>query len=134
MPRDRAAISEALLSLIAEGNSLHSACRQTEGASVGSFLRWCDADSELAERYARARCTGADVSFDKLEELQSQEPPVGPDGKVDSGWVAWRRLQVDTMKWALAKKRPQRYGDAITTTHEVGDSIKEITRTIVRAP
>lgn len=123
----------AVVELVAEGLSLRQACERI-GCKAPSFLRWCDQDKTLAEQYARARATGADVGFEALHDLQSEQPPIDDHGKVDTGWVAWRRLQVDALKWSLSKKAPRKYGDSVTTTHELGDSVKEIVRTIVRAP
>lgn len=61
---------------------------------------------------------GADNDFEKLGELQDEQPPKDEAGKIDSAWVAWRRLQVDTMKWALAKKAPK-YSDRYLLSAEI---------------
>lgn len=72
-----------------------------------------------------ARATGADIGFEELMEQAAEAPPCDATGKTDSGWVAWKRLQVDTAKWVLAKKRPERYGDRVEQHHtgSVGLSI-----------
>ena len=36
---------------------------------------------------------------------------------VDIGWVAWKRVQIDTMKWLLSKRNPKKYGDKIGLEH-----------------
>jgi len=109
---------------LADGQSLRGACRE-EGVKAPTFLDWAEQDEDVAERYARARATGAEVEFERLREIVEEEPPADMQGKVDSGWVAWKRMQVDTFKWQLAKKRPERYGDRIEQHHSgsVGLSI-----------
>lgn len=101
---------------LADGQSLRRACRE-EGVKAPTFLDWVEQDEDVAERYARARATGAEVEFERLREIVEEEPPTDMQGKTDSGWVAWKRMQVDTFKWQLSKKRPERYGDRIEQHH-----------------
>ena len=122
--------ANAICALVAEGKSLREAAR-AEGLSHTAFLLWCNERPELANQYARARATGTDAEFEELEALQAEEPRLNASGSVDPGWVAWKRLQVDTKKWALSKKAPKKYGEKLETTHEVGESIREITRKII---
>lgn len=102
--------------LIAEGQSLRAACEAVELAKT-SFLRWCDEDKARADQYTRAREQGADAEFEDLQNELDEAPQMAPSGAVDAGWVAWKRLRVDTKKWALSKKAPKRYGDS--TRHEL---------------
>jgi hypothetical protein len=124
--------ADRICALVAEGYSVRKAGRES-GVPAPTFLLWCSERKELAERYARAREMGNDAEFEELQELQDLAPQVGPSGAIDPGWVAWKRLQVDTRKWALSKKAPKKYGDKIETTHEMGDSVSKIVREIVRA-
>ena len=70
----------------------------------------------FGDNYARAREDGDDVEFERLTELASEEPP-RVKGFVDSGWVAWKRNQIDLAKWMLARKRPKKYGDRTAIEH-----------------
>lgn len=97
---------------VSDGKSARKAC-ELVGVSLTTFLRRCDNDKALAEQYTRARATGTDVEFERLAELQEQPPQYGPSGAVDAGWVAWKRLQVDTKKWELSKKAPKKYGERL---------------------
>lgn len=108
-------IIELVLQRLTEGESLRKACLEAKIAP-STFLGWVDAEDDLTERYARARATGADLEFDKLEEMAAEPPPLNDKGQVDSGWVQWKRMQIDTAKWTLSKKRPERYGDRIDVT------------------
>ncbi len=109
---------------LAEGESLRRAC-EMEGVKRSTFLKWVAEDEDVGDRYARARATGSEICFEDLLEQAAEAPPCDATGKTDSGWVAWKRLQVDTAKWVLSKKRPERYGDRIEQHHtgSVGLSI-----------
>lgn len=107
---------ELVLELLQQGESLRKAAKQAKVAP-STFLLWCERDEKLAERYARARSMGADLEFDRLNDAAAELPPVNDKGQIDNGWVQWKRLQIDTMKWTLAKKRPERYGDKMEHQH-----------------
>lgn len=109
-------IEQAVLEAVADGQSLRKACEKA-GIGASTWLDWCAEDKVLGEQYARARSTGSEVEFERLRELVEEMPPNDENGRTDSGWVAWKRLQIDTFKWQLSKKRPERYGDRIEQVH-----------------
>jgi hypothetical protein len=114
--------ADAVCARVAEGESLRDACA-AEGTTHPTFLRWCGDDKALADQYARARGVSSDLEFLELGEIQREEPRLGPSGTVDAGWVAWKRLQIDTKKWELAKKEPKKYGDKIEHEHKGAFSV-----------
>lgn len=124
--------ADAVCLRVTEGESLRSAC-EAEGTTHPTFLRWCSENRTLADQYARARATGADVEFEGLQDIADEPPEKTAAGNVDPGWVAWQRNRIDVRKWALSKKAPKKYGDKIETTHELGESVGRIVREIVRA-
>ncbi len=124
--------ADAICALISEGESLRKACEMHD-LSHSTFLTWARDLSDFANQYARARDIGTDLEFEALGEMQSQVPERGPGGAVDSGWVAWKRLQVDTQKWALAKKAPKKYGEKLDLTHGGEVGIRTFERRIVDA-
>ncbi len=107
---------ERILAELANGESLRKAC-ENAGVARSTFLDLVDSDKELTDRYARVRAKGAEVEFERLQDLAEEPPPLDANGKTDSGWVQWKRLQIDTAKWMLAKKRPERYGDRVEQHH-----------------
>ena len=110
------ALAQAICDRVADGASLRTACFEL-GAKHSTFLRWCDGDEKLADQYARARATGADAEFEDLSAIQAEVPERGPSGAVDAAWVAWKRLQIGTMRWQLGKKAAKKYGDKVTQEH-----------------
>lgn len=125
-------IADAVCQRITEGQSLRGAC-EAEGVHHSTVMTWARDHSAFANQYARAREIGFDADFERLEELAAEPPPQTASGSTDAGWVAWKRLQIDTKKWALSKKAPKKYGDKVETTHQVGDSVTKFVREIVRA-
>ena len=123
--------ADAVCMAIAAGSSLRKAS-EAAGVSHSSVLTWAREKPEFANQYARARDIGVDVEFDALSEIQDEAPERGPSGAVDAGWVAWKRLQIDTKKWEIAKKAPKKYGDKVESTLELGDSVTKIVREIIR--
>ena len=104
------AVAESVCDELAEGvKSLRQICRE-KGFSHTAFLLQVRANEELANQYTRAREQGCDAAFDGLREMSTESPQMAEHG-VDSGWVAWKRVQVDTLKWELSKRNPRVYGD-----------------------
>lgn len=121
--------AQAIVSAVADGKSLRTAAKE-QGITHTAFLLWCREDAELANQYARAREAGTDAEFEDLADLQAETPERDQNGKIDPAWVAWKRLQVDTKKWALSKKAPRKYGEKaeLNLSGEIG--IKRIERVI----
>lgn len=109
-------IENAILAALETGESLRKSC-EIAGIGAATWLDWCAADRTLGERYAQARARGADAEFEALQQLAEEAPPVDANGRIDNAWIQWQRLRVDTRKWALSKKRPERYGDRIDHQH-----------------
>jgi hypothetical protein len=101
-----------ICTLLGDGKSLASICRMPGMPHIGSVLRRVHEDPDFGERYTKARVAGVDAEFERLCDIQDEEPRVCERlGSVDAGWVAWRRLQVDTLKWALSKRAPARFAE-----------------------
>lgn len=105
-------LSGGVCNRVGEGSSLRSAC-EAEGVKHPTFLLWCSERPELADRYARARDAGRALRFERLREIASAEPERDERGKIDPGWVKWKKLEIDTEKWSLSKEEPKKYGDKL---------------------
>jgi hypothetical protein len=53
-----------------------------------------------------------DLEFEQLIDDLDQSPERTKFG-IDPAWVQWKRLKVDTLKWALSKRVPKKYGDRV---------------------
>lgn len=111
-PETKRAIIEAVLASMAEGPSAREACREV-GVPVMTFLDWVAADKALSGQYAQAREFGCDALADELMTIANQPVGTMDNGGTDTGAVQKQRLQIDTIKWALSKRAPRRYGDKL---------------------
>jgi hypothetical protein len=108
---------EEVLSRIAGGETLAALGRELD-FHPQSWADWMRADEGLAVAYARARDVGADVLAEQALALIDGEPD-RVDGKIDPGFVQWKRAQVDTRLKLLACWNPKKYGTK--QTHEIGN-------------
>jgi hypothetical protein len=102
---DKETRTNAVLGYIRDGMSLRAAAKAAS-VPASTFLDWCAADKDLAERYARARDSMIDAMADDL--LTIADKPAQ-----DAVEAQKHRLQVDTRKWLLSKLAPKRYGDRL---------------------
>lgn len=93
--------------------------------SASAIIRHVQANEDFAKQYARAMEIRTDADCDALADEITQEPETTKFG-VDSGWVAWQRLRVDTMKWLLSKRNPKKYGEKIQQEHSGEVGIKTV--------
>jgi len=63
-------------------------------------------DDELFEIYRRGRLLQADFYSDHINDLAMQPLPAAMDAKVLNAEVQRRRLEVDTLKFTMAKLQP----------------------------
>lgn len=105
-------LGEAICERLKDGVSLLQTCRELNIKE--STVRWWALEiPEFSANYARARELGDDAEFERLTEMAAEEPRLTAQGFVDSGWVTWKKNQIDTHKWSLARKRPKKYGDKL---------------------
>ena len=109
---EKARISSAILARMDAGQTAFKSC-EAEGVPYVTFNWWCNEQPALAEAYARAKEGLIARMAQELADIADEPPPLGPDGKVDSGWIQKHRLQVDTRKWLLSKLAPKKYGDRL---------------------
>lgn len=114
---------DKILERIANGESLRGICRTEGMPPAPTVCRWLAEDESFRERYARAREAQADALFDDILDI-ADTPDEDPRRL---------KLRIDARIWAASKLKPKVYGDKIETTHQAGESIKEIVRSIVRA-
>jgi hypothetical protein len=123
--------ADAICARLAEGPSLRKVCEEI-GVTLPTFLRWVSERPELADQYAHARSIGRSIRFEALREIAASEPERDQNGRIDPGWVAWKRMHIDAEKWSLSKEDAKKYGDKLESTLELGDSVTKIVREIIR--
>lgn len=109
-------------------SSLRKIC-SAKGFTASAFIQRTYDDETLAKQYARALDACTDVEFEELRDELKEVPPT-VEGRVDPGWVQWKRTVIDTKKWSWARRTPKsrkRFGDKL----DVDASVK-IQRIVVR--
>lgn len=122
----RAVIQDAICERLQRDESLREICAVDGMPAQSTIYEWLERDAEFRSRYARARARQADGIVEEFAALERQvlSGEIKPDAaKV----VLWSR------QWRAAKLLPKVYGDANTTTLELGDTVAKVVREIVRA-
>lgn len=116
---------ENILIHIRSGMSLSDACKQPNTHGRTKFYELIGNDEELANRYARAANTRAEIIFDEIlsiaDETEGDKVTIDKDGvaheKVDHENIQRSRLRIEARKWVLAKMNPEKYSDKSQVDH-----------------
>jgi hypothetical protein len=87
---------------LASGESLRSICRDDDMPNISSVFLWLTKWPAFSEQYARARQHQSEAYFEEMQEIATNATPALAN-------VA--KLQVDVLKWQMAKMAPKRFGD-----------------------
>ena len=123
--------ADEILERIAGGESVRKICLSKRLPPAPTVFGWVKDDRNgFADRYARAREIQCDVMFDRLQELSEKALRVakGAPGTGEAGAkVQAIKLEIDTLKWILAKRFPERWADRIRNevTGKDGGPIKQ---------
>lgn len=122
---------------LAEGESLRSICADEGMPGKSTVFRWLASEDrkEFRDQYARAREVQAEVLADEIIEIADESEGDFIGKTLESGEtievvnhenIARSRLRVDARKWFASKVAPKRYGDRVTTEHDISDPLKEL--------
>ena len=124
-------LGDAICARLVTGDvSLRQVAREI-GVSHSTILLWALREPTFADQYARACEIRDEASMELIDDLRTEEPErvtiEGPKGakqtSVDNSWVQWKRVQMDAIKWQLAKRRPKKYGDKLDLNHSGGVNV-----------
>ena len=101
---------------LADGELLGDICRATRMPSRDTVRRWQNENGPFRDRYAIARDQQADA-------LAEEAIHIARNAAAESVTVC--RLQIDTIKWLIAKISPKRYGEKVVLDAAVKASIGE---------
>ena len=109
-------LGDKICQRLSEGETLRKICKDKKMPSQSTVYYWLlDEDKKkFLELYIRARESQGEVFFDLIDELSAQSvKDIRGDDKSDSARVNARKLQVDTLKWRLARMSPHKYGEKL---------------------
>lgn len=98
-------IADEICQFLTVGRSIRQICQDTAMPTQETVYLWLRNNEEFAQNYARAKDWYADAVFDKCQQIA--EDAKTPDE------IAAARLQIDTLKWALGRMKPKKYGDKL---------------------
>jgi hypothetical protein len=114
------ALAAEICRRLADGQLLGDICRPTRMPSRDTVRRWQNENSPFRDRYAVSRDQQADALAEEAIHIARNADP-------DSVTVC--RLQIDTIKWLIAKIAPRRYGEKVvpdaTVKVSIGDAIEK---------
>lgn len=112
---------------LADGELLGDICRAARMPSRDTVRRWQGENGPFRDRYAIARDQQADALAEEAIHIARN---------ADADAVAVCRLQIDTIKWLIAKISPKRYGEKVMLDAAVkaslGDAIEKGRERVVR--
>lgn len=91
---------------LAQGLSLTEICNDESLPSSRTVLRAVIADEALYEVYNKGRILQAEYFGDKINQLAQKPLPDSLDPRQLNAEVQLRRLEIDTLKWTLARMQP----------------------------
>lgn len=95
---------------VAEGNGLNTICRKL-GIPRQRVQGWLARYQEFSQEYAAACEVRLCIMEDRLAELCEQAHQAALEEQTGRLRLDAIRLEIDTLKWQLAKLMPAKYGD-----------------------
>jgi len=124
-------LADLVCERLALGESMRSVSRDEEMPAMTTLFRWLREKEEFKQQYAIAKQESAEAMSEDCLDISDNIDgnPVMVDGKplmikgeivraLDNTSIQHAKLKVDTRKWLMAKMKPKKYGDRITTEHE----------------
>jgi hypothetical protein len=100
------AMMQKIADLLATGESLVSICKRKGVPDYSTITRAVQADDDLWDIYRRGRVLQAEFFGDSINELARSPLPATLDPRVVNAEVQRRRLEIDSLKWTLARMQP----------------------------
>ena len=130
-------LEENVLNSLESGLTIRKAAEEN-GISHQAILRKVVASPSFADQYARSIEIRTESDFERLVDLVFEEPRETNFGTIDGAWVNLKRLQTDTIKWALSKRNPKKYGERtqhdVTVNLSLSERLKNAEKRIADSP
>lgn len=127
--RYSAALAERICDHIRCGDSLRKAAEK-EGIPHPTIMNWVRDNTDFANQYARACEDRLAALEDKLLDLVEKGHEVAPCAEIGGTMLQAVKLEIDTLKWMLAKLMPKKYGDRAALALEGGDTPVKLAHTL----
>ena len=110
---------------MSEGDSLRKICTDPMMPDRQTVYSWMLTHPIFLDQYTRAREEQAETLADEIVSIADEDPSMTEfrdkqgnlvDIKIDSGYVNYQRLRIESRKWTASKLRPKKYGDRVAVT------------------
>ncbi|WP_304333870.1 hypothetical protein [Conchiformibius steedae] len=98
-------LAEYICSQIANGMSLRQVCADDAMPDKKTVMRWLAAHTEFCHQYAYAREMQQEYFCSRIIEIADSVPPKRKA-------IQKARLQIDALKWTMARMLPKKYGNS----------------------
>lgn len=99
------------INLISQGETISQACDMSN-ISVATLKSYVDKNDDLRDMYIEAETRGADAMAEALINIDNHRIHGQSDPKM-------AKVISDNIKWYLAKKKPDQFGDRVKVDHSV---------------
>ncbi len=102
--------------------------------SMETVFRWRYENKQFYEQYLQAKQFQAEVYAESTIDIAAEKPTYLDERgneRVDSGHVAWQKLNINTRQWHASKLAPKIYGDksaAEVVNNTLEDSAERLER------
>lgn len=118
-------MADKICSLLSEGRSLRSICREDDMPCKASVFKWLREIDQFSDQYAKAKEEASDAMFEDIQDIADNgsndwieiNDPDNPGYRVNGENIQRSKLRVDARKWMMSKMKPKKYGDKIQTEH-----------------
>ncbi len=118
-------MADKICSLLSEGRSLRSICREDDMPCKASVFKWLREIDHFSDQYAKAKEEASDAMFEDIQDIADNgsndwieiNDPDNPGYRVNGENIQRSKLRVDARKWMMSKMKPKKYGDKIQTEH-----------------
>lgn len=117
--------------IVDENKAIRNILKEDWAPSTSTFFKWLEEDSSMNSRYGKATSIRTEMLFEEMmhiaftpeegetvEMSQKGEKGVKEMKKTKGDMLGHRRLKVDTIKWALSKLEPKKYGAKLDVTSD----------------
>jgi hypothetical protein len=109
-------LGEEICLRIAAGETLKKICKGADMPNKDTVIRWVLKKPDFAEMYNFARQVQAELLGDEILDIaKDNSNDKNEDGTPNHANVQRSRLEVDTIKWYLARINARKWGDKVTS-------------------
>jgi len=123
----RMELIESAILWVQQGKTLRDWCRLPGHPGWTAIHNWINQQPEVKERFKQAREIGMDAIAEETLAMVDESPERIQEGRIDPGWVQWKRMQVEQRIKLMAKWYPSKYGDKVGVEHGGNVSINVVT-------